>query len=90
MTPVVSFKSQQGAVFIPGHSDELGIYSVNVAEADLNIYRVKPDQLVSFLQEYKRIASSGAYHYRNANRAKWLNTFTPRVLKRQAKQISVK
>jgi len=80
MAPVISFKSQQGAILVPGHSDDLGIYSVNVPEADLNIYRVKLDELASFLQQYKQISSSGAYYYHNDNRAKMVeHLYTARV-----------
>ena len=68
MQPVVSFKVDNGAILVPGHSDELGIYSVNVPEADLNIYRVKAEQLNKFMSEFKKISTSGAYYYNNKRR----------------------
>lgn len=68
MQAVVSFKVKAGAILVPGHSDDLGIYSVNVAEADLNIYRVKADKLTDFISNFSYIANSGAYHYQNARR----------------------
>ena len=80
MAPLISFKSQQGAILVPGHTDDLGIYSVNVPEVDLNIYRVKLNELANFLQQYKQIASSGAYYYHNDNRAKMVeHLYTARV-----------
>ena len=66
--PVISFKAKNGAILVPGHSEHLGIYSVNVSEADLNIYRVKAEHLKRFIQKFNNIANSGAYHYKNAYR----------------------
>jgi uncharacterized protein YfaS (alpha-2-macroglobulin family) len=66
----VNFKAKKGAILVPGYSDSLGIYSVNVVEVDLNIYRVKSDQLARFLEDYSYIATSGAYPYHNSERAK--------------------
>lgn len=80
MEPLISFKSQEGAILVPGHTDDLGIYSVNVPEADLNIYRVKLDELANFLQQYQQISTSGAYYYHNDNRAKMVeHLYTARI-----------
>ncbi|TEW55359.1 alpha-2-macroglobulin family protein [Psychromonas sp. RZ22] len=68
MPPVVSFKTKEGAILVPGHSDDLGIYSVNVEEADLNIYRVKVDHLSDFISNFDKIAHSGSYYYENSRR----------------------
>lgn len=80
MQAVVSFKSEKGAILVPGHSDDLGIYSVNTAEADLNIYRVKADHLTRFIKQFKQIANSGAYYYQNANREEMVeHIYTARI-----------
>lgn len=80
MRPVVSFKIDNGAILVPGHSDELGIYSVNVPEADLNIYRVKTDKLNKFLSEFKQISTSGAYYYNNHRREEMVeHLYTARI-----------
>lgn len=80
MLPIVSFKAKKGAILVPGYSDSLGIYSVNVSEADLNIYRVKSDQLARFLEDYSYIATSGAYQYRNSEREKVVeHLYTARI-----------
>ncbi|WP_193755510.1 alpha-2-macroglobulin [Psychromonas sp. psych-6C06] len=80
MQPIVSFKAKSGAILVPGFSDDLGIYSVNVAQADLNIYRVKADHLSAFLRDFKRIANSGAYYYENQNRQKMVeHIYTARI-----------
>ena len=80
MQPVVSFKMQAGAILVPGHSENLGIYSVNVEAANLNIYRVKADKLSRFIGDFDYIANSGAYHYQNANREEMVeHIYTARI-----------
>ncbi|WP_166739398.1 alpha-2-macroglobulin family protein [Psychromonas algicola] len=80
MQPVVSFKSDNGAILVPGHSDELGIYSINMPEVDLNVYRVKTEKLNDFLSEFKQISTSGAYYYNNKRREEMVeHLYTARI-----------
>ena len=59
---LVSFETD-GAVMIPGKVDALPLIAVNIAEADVNVYKVKPDQLVSFFNEYSSISDSERWYY---------------------------
>jgi len=80
MKPMVSFKVDKGAILVPGHSDELGIYSINLPEVDLNIYRVKTEQLNKFMSEFKAISTSGAYYYNNERREEMVeHLYTARI-----------
>jgi len=80
MHPAVSFKNDNGAILVPGQSDELGIYSINMPEVDLNVYRVKTAFLNQFLKEFKQISTSGAYYYNNKRREEMVeHLYTARI-----------
>lgn len=68
MPALISFKAKDGAILVPGSSEELQLYSVNVDEVDLNIYRVKQDKVARFFRDFKEIAKSKAYYYNNEYR----------------------
>ena len=51
MPATVNFEVN-GAVMVPGKVDALPVMSVNVSEADLELYRVKPESMPRFFSEY--------------------------------------
>lgn len=59
---LVSFESD-GLVMVPGKVDSLPLIAVNVPEADINIYKVKPDKIVNFFAEYASLNDSDRWYY---------------------------
>lgn len=61
---VVSFEVD-GAVMVPGKVNALPVLAVNVSQADVEIYRVKPEKTVDFFSYYQRLKDGGWYYERN-------------------------
>jgi len=81
----VSFEVD-GTVIAPGSDGGLPVLAVNVAEADINIYRVKNEKVQNFFLNYGSIARSGSYYYNNVNRDKFFtHVYTTRVQTGEAK-----
>ncbi|MBB1488559.1 MG2 domain-containing protein [Oceanospirillum sediminis] len=57
MNAALSFEVD-GAVMVPGKVDALPVMSVNVPEADLELYRVKPESMPHFFSEYDYLKQS--------------------------------
>ncbi|MDO6513435.1 alpha-2-macroglobulin [Neptuniibacter sp. 2_MG-2023] len=61
LSSLVSFETD-GVVMIPGKVDSLALLAINVPEADVTIYKVKPDQLVSFFNEYASLSTGDRWY----------------------------
>ncbi|MEM5536987.1 MG2 domain-containing protein [Neptuniibacter pectenicola] len=59
---LVSFETD-GVVMIPGKVDSLALLAVNVAEADVNIYKVKSDKFVTFFNEYGALSNGDRWYH---------------------------
>lgn len=59
---LVAFETD-GAVMIPGKVESLPLIAVNVPEAEINIYRVKPESSVQFFDEYQSLKSGDRWYF---------------------------
>lgn len=60
--PAMASFEVDGAVMIPGKTEDLPILAINVPEVDIDIYKVKPDEIVYFLNEYKAATSGDEWY----------------------------
>lgn len=59
---VVAFEVD-GAVMVPGQVDSLPILAVNIPEAEVSIYRVKPNERIEFFEQYNALKSGESWMF---------------------------